>query len=63
VDGRRAVARGQGLFNTKAITLSGVAGLNNETFSNGVTLPGSFTGTCTTCHDTPDAGNHSSRRP
>ena len=63
VDGRRAVARGQDLFNTKAITLSGVAGLNNETFSNGVTLPGSFTGTCTTCHDTPNAGNHSVKAP
>ena len=57
------MARGQDLFNTKAITLSGVAGLNNETFSNGVTLPASFTGTCTTCHDTPNAGNHSVKAP
>jgi cytochrome c peroxidase len=62
-DARRAVARGQDLFNTRAITLSGVAGLNNETFSNGVTLPASFTGTCTTCHDTPNAGNHSVKAP
>jgi hypothetical protein len=62
-DAGRAVARGQDLFNTRAITLSGVAGLNNETFSNGVTLPASFTGTCTTCHDTPNAGNHSVKAP
>ena len=62
-DARRAVARGLGLFNTKAITLSGVAGLNNQTFSNGVTLSASFTGTCTTCHDTPNAGNHSVKAP
>jgi cytochrome c peroxidase len=60
---RRAVARGQELFNTRAITLSGIAGLNNETFSSGVTLPESFTGTCTTCHDTPNAGNHSVKAP
>jgi len=60
---RLSVARGQELFNTKPITLSGVAGLNNETFSNGVTLPESFTGTCTTCHDTPGVGNHSVKAP
>jgi cytochrome c peroxidase len=60
---RRAVARGQDLFNTRAITLSGVAGLNDETFSNGVTLPTLFSGTCTTCHDTPNAGNHSVKAP
>jgi cytochrome c peroxidase len=62
-DARRAVARGQDLFNSRTITLSGVAGLNDETFSNGVTLPASFTGTCTTCHDTPNAGNHSVKAP
>jgi cytochrome c peroxidase len=43
--------------------ISGVAGLNNETFSNGVTVPDSFTGTCTTCHDTPNVGNHSVKAP
>jgi hypothetical protein len=60
---RRAIARGQQIFNTKPIVISGVAGLNNETFSNGVTLPEPFTGTCTTCHDTPNAGNHSVKAP
>jgi cytochrome c peroxidase len=60
---RRAIARGEQVFNTKPIVLSGVGGLNNHTFPNGVTLPASFTGTCTTCHDTPNAGNHSVKAP
>ncbi len=60
---RRAIVRGQQIFNTKPIVISGVAGLNNETFSNGVTVPEPFTGTCTTCHDTPNAGNHSVKAP
>jgi hypothetical protein len=54
---RRAVARGQNLFNNLPIKITGVAGLN--------TLPGMSTvnGTCTTCHDTPNAGNHSLSLP
>ena len=50
---RQSVARGEALFNTFPITITGVAGLND--------LPGLSTvnGTCTTCHDTPNAGNHS----
>jgi len=60
---RLAIARGQELFNTKPIVLTGVAGLNNQTFSNGVTVPDPFTGTCTTCHDSPNVGNHSVKAP
>ena len=60
---RRAIARGQALFNTKPIVITGVAGLNNQTFPNGVTVPDPFTGTCTTCHDTPNAGDHSVKAP
>jgi len=60
---RQAIARGQAIFNTRPITLSGVAGLNGETFSTGVTLPASFQGTCTTCHDSPNVGNHSVKAP
>ena len=52
-----------GLFNTKPITLTGVSGLNGQTFSNGVTLPASFVGNCTTCHDSPNAGDHSVKAP
>jgi cytochrome c peroxidase len=60
---RRAIAQGQRVFNTMPIVISGVTGLNNQTFSNGVTVPDSFTGTCTTCHDTPNAGDHSVKAP
>ena len=60
---RLAVARGQALFNTREFTISGVAGLNGQTFSNGVTVPDSFTGTCTICHDAPNAGDHSIKAP
>jgi cytochrome c peroxidase len=63
IEARKAIGRGQTIFNTKPITLSGVAGLNGQTFSNGVTLPASFSGTCTVCHDTPNAGNHSVKAP
>jgi hypothetical protein len=54
---RAAIARGQALFNEKAITIEGVSGINDE-FS-----VASVTGTCTTCHDTPNAGNHSVPAP
>jgi cytochrome c peroxidase len=57
-EARRAVARGQAIFNTREFTISGVGGLNvNSPFNP--PLPSSFQGTCTTCHDTPNSGNHS----
>jgi hypothetical protein len=62
-ESRRAIARGQEIFNTRPITLTGVPGLNGQTFSNGATLPDTFAGTCTTCHDSPNAGNHSVKAP
>jgi cytochrome c peroxidase len=62
-DARAAIARGQALFNSKPIVLTGVAGLNNQTFPNGVTVPEPFRGTCTTCHDSPNVGNHSVKAP
>lgn len=54
---RRSVARGQMLFNNLPITITGVAGLND--------LPNLSTvkGTCTTCHDAPNAGDHSVSQP
>jgi cytochrome c peroxidase len=55
---RASVARGEALFNSKAITISGVAGINDV-----VGLPASFSGTCGTCHDTPNVGNHSVSAP
>jgi len=60
---RRAIARGEAIFNTRPITISGVSGLNNHTFPSGITVPDPFVGTCTTCHDTPNAGNHSVKAP
>ncbi|HEY6037809.1 MAG TPA: hypothetical protein VIV58_26190, partial [Kofleriaceae bacterium] len=53
---RRAVARGQALFNTFPITITGVGGLNDEP---GFGAPPSLVGTCGTCHDTPNVGHHS----
>jgi cytochrome c peroxidase len=55
---RVSIARGQALFNTLPITISGVAGLNDA-----AGVPASFTGTCTTCHNTPNVGNHSVALP
>ena len=52
-EARRAIARGQELFNTRPIDIAGVGGLNDAL--GAATIPG----TCTTCHDTPNAGNHS----
>jgi cytochrome c peroxidase len=50
---RRSVARGQALFNSKPIQIRGVKGLNDD-----LKLP-VIPGTCTTCHDAPNVGNHS----
>jgi len=54
---RAAVARGQALFNTLLIPITGVAGINDD-----FNLPTVF-GSCTTCHDTPHAGDHSVPAP
>ena len=54
---RYAIYRGQQIFNTKPIAISGVSGLNDLL---GVTT---LNGTCTTCHNTPNVGNHSSSLP
>ena len=42
------------MFNSKPITISGVAGINDV-----AGLPTSFSGTCGTCHDSLNVGNHS----
>jgi cytochrome c peroxidase len=57
---RAAVARGEELFNGKVIHISGVSGINDEdAFGN----PPVVNGSCTTCHDTPNSGNHSVSAP
>ncbi|MEO7114601.1 MAG: cytochrome C [Caldimonas sp.] len=50
---RRAIARGEALFNGKPIAIAGVKGLNDDLGT--AVIPG----TCTTCHNTPNAGDHS----
>ena len=60
---REAIARGQTIFNTRTFTITGVGGLNGNTFSNGVTPPQTVVSGCGICHDTPNAGNHSVSAP
>ena len=60
---RQAIARGQQIFNTRQFTISGVAGLNGTTFVSGVAVGNSITGSCTLCHDAPNAGDHSVKAP
>ncbi|HTR37464.1 MAG TPA: hypothetical protein VMH80_16275 [Bryobacteraceae bacterium] len=50
---RASIARGEAVFNTKPINITGVAGLNDDL--NVASIPG----TCGTCHDAPNAGDHS----
>ena len=54
---RQQVANGQMLFNTRPIHITGVKGLNDD-----LGIP-EIVGTCTTCHDAPNAGNHSVPAP
>ncbi len=53
---RQDIAAGEVLFNTTPITITNVRGLNDSAALN---RPTSFQGTCTTCHDTPNVGDHS----
>lgn len=64
-DPRAAVARGQGIFNSKPINITGVAGINDDVAAGGLVSGGipSLPGTCGTCHDTPNVGNHSFPTP
>ena len=54
---RASIARGQAVFNSKPISITGVAGLNDEL---GIA---SIPGTCGTCHDSPNVGDHSFPAP
>jgi cytochrome c peroxidase len=59
-DRRASIARGEAIFNTKTIRITGVRGVNDA-------LQGSVTatlnGTCTTCHSHPNMGNHTDILP
>jgi cytochrome c peroxidase len=54
---RAAIARGAALFGAVRINITGVGGLNDDL---GVAL---IRGSCTSCHDTPNVGNHSVALP
>ena len=54
---RLAVARGETIFNSIQINITGVGGLND------VLGVQSISGFCGTCHDTPNVGNHSVKAP
>ena len=56
-DARAAIVRGQEIFNTHPIEIAGVSALNDELHVD------SIPGTCTTCHDSPNVGNHSVKAP
>jgi cytochrome c peroxidase len=56
-EARAAISRGQTLFNTKPINITGVKGINDDLNI------ASLQGTCTTCHNSPNAGNHSTPMP
>jgi hypothetical protein len=62
---RAAVARGEAIFNSKPINITGVAGINDDVAAGGLVAGGipALQGTCGTCHDTPNVGNHSFPTP
>lgn len=64
-EARHSVARGEELFNTLAIPISDVAGINDDVAVGGLVAGGIpvLQGTCGTCHDTPSVGNHSFATP
>jgi hypothetical protein len=57
---RAAIRRGQNIFNTRSINIQGVRGVNDAIQGN---INATLVGTCTTCHDSPNVGNHSVALP
>jgi hypothetical protein len=54
--GRAMIAAGEKIFNSTTVHITGVRGLNDNPALN---YPQEIDGTCTTCHDTPNVGDHS----
>lgn len=54
---RASIVRGEKLFNSKPITITGVGGLNDA-----LGIP-AIPGTCTTCHNAPNIGSHTVALP
>jgi hypothetical protein len=55
---KASIARGQTIFNSKPINIAGVAGLNDDFFGGSPIV-----GTCGTCHDAFNVGDHSVSAP
>jgi cytochrome c peroxidase len=64
---RQNIAAGETIFNSRPLTITSVRGLNDNPAvakAFGTTAPiASIAGTCTTCHDTPNVGDHSVALP
>jgi hypothetical protein len=57
---RQSIARGETIFNTRQFVIDNVGGLNRDAADP---ISGPLSGSCTVCHDTPNAGNHSVSMP
>jgi cytochrome c peroxidase len=57
---REDIAAGEKLFNTRTAFISDVRGLNDNA---ALGSPAMIAGTCSTCHDSPNVGNHSVALP
>jgi len=57
---RASIARGQAIFNTKTIRITGVRGVNDALQGD---VNATLNGTCTTCHSHPNVGNHTDILP
>ncbi|HTZ46164.1 MAG TPA: hypothetical protein VMH20_01135 [Verrucomicrobiae bacterium] len=64
-EARQSIARGEVLFNSLSIPITGVAGINDDVAAGGLVAGGipTLQGTCGTCHDTPNVGDHSFPTP
>jgi len=56
---QKSIGRGEHIFNTRVFNITGVGGLNGPLDASQAPIPG----TCTTCHNSPEVGNHSSPLP
>ena len=57
------IGRGEALFNQRTFAIDGVRGINSADPDDDDPISGPFTGSCGTCHDTPNIGNHSVTLP
>ncbi len=65
---QESIGRGEQIFNTRSFQISNVPGLNSDAqdplYNPKDPFPNkTITGTCGTCHNTPNIGNHSSSLP